>query len=286
METFVDLARLEVGALVDSVIDTTSEAPFGSYAWPATAPEAEVGRFVERQVFGEVFGNSPELLAAEYAPFDDASVFFCIIDHRRRVPAGAVRTILPSSAGLKTLVDIEEIWKKPLDDVLDGTPLGTGDRWGEAWDVATLAVGKDYRGPNTNGLISLALYQAICATAARAGIDIFTAVLDAVVLDLIQDRLHGPFQPFRGVAPRPYLDSPLSVAVWASFRGWCEAMETQDPALYETLALGAGLEPAVSHGDWQRAADLVRMVADACAPVGSAPLSNRSSIWSSETAFA
>ena len=286
MTGFIDLARLEVGALVDGVIDPTSEAAFGSYAWPATAPEAEVGRFVERQVFGEVFGNSPELLASEYAPFDDASVFFCIIDHRRRVPAGAVRAILPSPAGLKTLADIEEVWKRPLDDALAGTPLGSGEHWGDVWDVATLAVAKDYRGPNTNGLISLALYQALCATAVRAGIEIFTAVLDAVVLDLIQHRLHGPFHPFRGLAPRPYLDSPLSVAVWASFRDWCETMQVEDPPLYETLALGSGLEPAVSHGDWQLAADMVRVVAGAAAAPTGRPLSNTSSIWSSERAFA
>jgi hypothetical protein len=40
--------------------------------WDAAA---ELARQVEREVFGEVFGNTSELLAHEYGRFEDASVF-------------------------------------------------------------------------------------------------------------------------------------------------------------------------------------------------------------------
>jgi hypothetical protein len=257
---YLNLARIETGYLVDRIVDPASTAPFGVYAIAATAPESELGRYVERLVFGEVFDNSAEVLATEYDPFDAASVFFCVIDHRRRVPAGAVRVILPSAAGLKTYVDIEAVWGQSLGTVLRGTTL-PGDAH-KTWDVATLAVASDYRGGAFDGLIGTALYQALGATAARAGIDWFVATMDSVVLELFQRKLHDAWKYFPGVGPRPYLGSKLSVPVWGSFREWREEMKTVDPPLLDLIERGEGLEAAVSHVDWDESAALVRSVID------------------------
>ena len=88
--------REQCAALVER---SGSEAPFGTYIVASTDPAAEIGREVERQVFGEFFGNSPEMLAEEYAPFEASSIFLCVIDQRRLVPAGvSLRSCRPTRA--------------------------------------------------------------------------------------------------------------------------------------------------------------------------------------------
>ena len=103
----VDLdLRERCAALVDR---SGSTQPFGLHVVASTDPAAELGRVVERVVFEEFFDNSPELLDEEYEPYEPASMFLCVIDQRRLVPAGVMRLIVPSPAGLKTLDDIERV---------------------------------------------------------------------------------------------------------------------------------------------------------------------------------
>ena len=161
-----------------------SDTPFGLYVLPSADPAAELARAVERDVFFEYFGNTPEMLAAEYDPYDAASVHLCVIDHLRGRAAGAMRLILPSSAGLKTTVDLEAAWDQPVPDVLARTGLELPP--GRVWDIATIAVSPDYRGASTNGLISLALYQGVIQLARHRDVRWVLAILDLVVLDLIQ----------------------------------------------------------------------------------------------------
>ncbi len=84
-----------------------SNTPFGLYVIPSADPAAELARAVERDVFFEYFGNTAEMLAAEYDPYEASSVHLCVVDHLRGQAAGAMRLILPSAAGLKTSVDLE-----------------------------------------------------------------------------------------------------------------------------------------------------------------------------------
>ena len=98
----LDLVHHEMRQLVAEVSDPDAVAPFGVYVWSSSEPGAELGRHLERRVFGEFFGNSPETLAEEYGPYEEASSFFCVVDHRRQLPAGVLRVIRPSPAGFKT----------------------------------------------------------------------------------------------------------------------------------------------------------------------------------------
>lgn len=251
----IDLVRAEVQELVDAVVDPNAEEPFGVYVFASSEPGAELGRAVEREVFGTVFGNSPELLTAEYEPYEPASVFFCVIDHRRRVPAGVIRVILPSGPSLKSLDDLEAVWEARLADVLPASGVHRGTD--EAWDIATLAVSEDYRGERTRGLVSLALYQAVTHAAYRFGVPWWVAVLDVVVLDLIQTQLQRPFSYFRGVEPKRYLDSPSSIPVWTDLGEWARRMADADPALHEFLVDGTGLEGAVSRPNFDRLPSII-----------------------------
>src|SRR5580700_11513343 len=119
-------------------------APLGVYLFRATDPAAELARHVERVVFMETFGNTPELLAKEYAPYEDASIFLCVVDHLRRVPAGTMRIVLPSVVGFKTLDDAEPVWGEPVAAMAARTDIDID--LARTWDIATLAVDPAYRG--------------------------------------------------------------------------------------------------------------------------------------------
>ena len=87
-EPTIDLVREEMRELASSVIDGAGNPtePFGVYVFTADEPAAELARYVERTVFEEAFGNPRELLEAEYGPYESSTVFYAVLDHRRRLP--------------------------------------------------------------------------------------------------------------------------------------------------------------------------------------------------------
>lgn len=222
--------------------------PFGLYGFTGASRESVLPRAVERNVFAEQFGNSPELLAAEYGAYEPSTFFFCVIDHRRNLPVGSVRVLLPSPEGFKTLADIERTWGLPLDDTLERSGLQLDHN--RVWDVATIAVDREYRGKVTQSLVSGSLYQAICRGAYLAEVGWMIAVLDLIVLDLIQAISHDAYQRFAGCEPLRYLDSPASLPVYCDADAYLPRLAEIDPATYALLIDGQGMEEAVRPPDW------------------------------------
>jgi hypothetical protein len=256
--TSLNLAReelRELGSRVVSAAGRPSE-PFGAYVFTAGRSESELARHVERQVFYEFFKNTPELLDAEYGRYEESTLFVCVLDHRRRVPAGVIRLVLPSPAGLKSLADIESVWGHRLDDVLKRTNLTLDSA--RVWDVATLAVDSEYRGRATDGLVSLALYQTVAQLALRASVRWVVTILDVAVLKLIQEATSHAFQGFAGLGPLPYLDSPASLPVYCDLDAYFPRLERADPSMYEILAEGKGLEAAVRPPEWDSLLAMLR----------------------------
>jgi hypothetical protein len=222
--------------------DARPTTPYGRYLIRSCDPAAELARAVEREVFAEFFGNTPELLAREYDPFEAGSTFLVVLDHETHRPAGACRLIEPSTVGNKTVDDVERVWARPSHH--------TQRLARSAWDVATLAVSKDYRGPRTDGLISAALFQGITMVMASNGVRWVTATLDLVVLDLVQHQCGNPFVAFPGTEPRSYLDSPLSLPVYCDGDQFRHRLASDDPGLHSFLFEGTGLEDLVSAPRW------------------------------------
>ncbi len=245
MDLDLDL-RERCAALADR---SGAAQPFGTYVLPATDPAAELGRIVERVVFGEYFANTPEMLAEEYAAYEAASVFLCVIDHRRLVPAGVSRVIVPSTAGFKSVHDIERVWDERPGDVIART--GSDLDLQRCWDVATLATTADYRGRASEGLVSLALYQAIIMGALAGGAPWLVAVMDLQVIDLLSERIGSPFSRYPGIEPRSYLDSPASLPVYVDLEGYGRRLAAQDEAIHSILFDGIGLEAALWTADWK-----------------------------------
>lgn len=253
--TTIAPADADLRQLTAQVMDSGAVEPFGIYMFRSSDSGAELGRHIERAVFLETFGNSTDLLAEEYAPYEDTSVFICVVDHLRRLPAGVLRVILPSAAGFKSLNDLEPWWGEPARAMIERTGLAMD--LDKTWDVATLAVLPDYRGKATMGLVSLGLYQTLTMTAVRSGMDWFVAILDMPAYRMIRWKLRMTFTGYKGVPAMPYLGTPANMPVWCQISEGKKRLEVADPVLHDLLFEGTGLEPAMRPLDLSLADRLV-----------------------------
>ena len=245
-----ELRRLARGAMVPD-----AAAPLGVYLFLASDPAAELARHVERVVFMEAFGNTPELLAKEYAPYEGSSVFLCVMDHRRGLPAGTMRIVLPSAAGFKTIDDAVPVWGEPVGAMAARTGLDID--LARTWDIATLAVGPEYRGKATMGLVSIGLYQGLALATTRSGIEWLLAILDVPVFRMIRWKLRMPMAGFTNVVAQPYLGSPASMPVWCSVSDTERRLARSDPDMHALYFRGEGLEPALRPLDLHGSVGLV-----------------------------
>jgi hypothetical protein len=237
----------ELRHLASSVRAPGAAEPFGAYMFRHDEPGAELGRHVERGVFLEAFGNTPELLHEEYQRYERSSVFIVVLDHLRNVPAGAIRVIVPSRAGFKSLDDIEPVWGVPARDLVERTGIALDPN--KTWDVATLAVEPEYRGTLARGLVTMGLYQSLVLSARACGIDWLIAILDMPVFRLLRWKLRMVMVGYKGIGPLPYLGSA------ASLPAWCDLVDAQrryletDLNLHGVIFEGVGLEPALRRVD-------------------------------------
>jgi hypothetical protein len=246
MGPLADRTHGEIHALVDAVIGGSGAPPaepMGLYLFAASDPAAALGTEVEQTVFFETFGNTPELLAKEYEPYEPWSVLLVVVDHLRRQPAGVMRILVPSPAGFKTFNDVGPLWGVEVDAMLARTGISL-DR-SATWDVATLAVGPQYRGKAATGLVTLALFQGLTMLGWRLGVEWFIALLDMPVFRLIRWKLHMTFAGFTDVPAMPYLGSPASIPVWCRVPDGKERLAERDSDLHDLLFHGVGIEAAV-----------------------------------------
>jgi hypothetical protein len=246
--------KQDLSALLDDVIPPGSTEPMGAYLFSSADPAAELGRRLERTVFLEAFGNTPDLLEAEYDPYEPASIFFVVVDHRRRRPAGTMRIIVPSFGGppFKTLADIPGIWEDSAEALYGrrGYTLPPA----ATWDIATLAVDAGYRGNAAVGLVSMGLYQSVIRTALACRVDYLIAILDDPVYRMAKWKFHHPFVSV--AEERPYLGSDASHPVAMDIATWADRLVTTDPVLRDLLCEGRGLEPALRPLDVEAATSL------------------------------
>jgi hypothetical protein len=255
----MNVADAELRELVEDTIDPDAAEPLGVYVFGPKEPGAELGRNVERSVLLEAFGDTPELLAKEYELYEPASIFFCVLDHRRRVPAGAVRMIVPimDGPGLKTLNDIEPIWGDTPASLLERN--GFEIKLEATWDIATLAVAPEYRAAAASGLVGLGLYQSGIRSARRCGVDWMVAILDEGVHRMAKSRFHSPFYSL--AAPKPYLGSAASLPACLHISEWRSRLLVSNPFLEALMFRGSGIEAALRPLDVEVTADLLASMA-------------------------
>jgi hypothetical protein len=252
------MALDQLREIATELVGARATEPLGLYVIRPEDEAAALPQFVAESVFDESFGADPSLLEQEFAPYDHASVLVCVVDHRRRLPAGAMRLIVPSQSGLKTLNEVESIWGTPhprlfADAGIEYDPPRT-------WNLATLAVAPDYRAPAFQGLITLALVQASSMIAARCDMLWTVATMYVPVLRMLQWKLHRPLTEFPGVEPKayPYHNEAAGLPVWGRLYDWYGRLAERDRILYDVMVRGTGIEPMVRAADWDAAANLVR----------------------------
>lgn len=218
-----------------------ASAPFGAYLFSWDEPGADLARHIEQTVFLEAFGNTPELLDREYERYESASFYICVLDHLRHTPAGMLRVVTPSPAGLKSLNDIEPVWDCPAATLIERTGLSLDPS--RTWDIATLAVADGYR--RGAGLVTMGLYQTLTLAAFHCGVDWFVAILDMPVFRIIRWRLRMIFAGYEGIGPLPYLGSAASLPAWCDVAAAERKLAQEDEDLHAVLVLGRGLEAAL-----------------------------------------
>ncbi|MGH9047207.1 MAG: hypothetical protein ACRDVW_07825 [Acidimicrobiales bacterium] len=248
----------DLRSLCAQIVGDATE-PMGVYAFRPEEPGAALALHVEERVFEEAIGDTAAAVVAdEFAPYDHATLLFCVVDQHRKLPAAMLRLILPSKTGLKSMHDIEPIWGISAQDLFAGSDLDYDPD--HTWDLATLAIGPEYRAAAFQGMVTMSLCQSVSMLGARLGFPWSIALLHVPVLRMLQWKLQRPFNEFNDMEPRPYLDSPASLPAWMHLPEWHRRLADRDRVLYTMMTEGNGLEPAVRPPDWDKAAELAAEV--------------------------
>jgi hypothetical protein len=211
-----DLSDPERNSLTEQFLGTKKQGcgRFACFVLEGADPFANIARQVEREVFEQSFGNDPVMLTREYAPYEESSLFFLVVDTQAKAPAGVLRMIRNSSSGLKTLVDLEDCTKSPTTvltaDVMRHHGIDDLDR---CWDGASATVPRRYR--RSLAAIHLQTLSAWYAAAIGENIEHFVSILDAPIYKIVSGIFALPVVPLAGTSPFTYMGAPNHQAVYA-----------------------------------------------------------------------
>lgn len=189
----------------------------------------------EASVFLEQYGNTSDEWTEEYGPYDATSAFVAITEPGGDAVA-AMRLILPSAVGLKSLVDTgRPPWQ------IDGVRAAhaAGIVMSRTWDVATLALRSGTAGGR--GLLAAGLYHALFRATRANGIEWIVMILDVRVRRLL-NAYHVETQMLPGAHPGPYLGSASSAPVWGEMARMADRQRRVSPDAHRLINLGIGLD--------------------------------------------
>jgi len=182
---------------------------------------ANIGRYVERVVFEESFGNDSTQMVEEYGHYEMCSRFFLSIDIVSKKPIGVLRIIGNSVEGLKSLNDANNIpFNVCLEDVIRyHEKINNLDT---VWDIGTVAKLPEYK--LDRRLTIVKLYRAVYLASLKRGINHWISIIDDSLLQMILDRFGIPFVALADSKPGPYLGSEKSHAVYSFVPDFYEKM--------------------------------------------------------------
>jgi hypothetical protein len=192
----------------------SSRDRFACFEIEGAEPFSNIARQMEREVFQDSFGNDPIMLAGEYEPYEQSSLFFLAVDTEKKVPAGAMRMIRNSAAGLKTLVDLADSAKTPMPVCTDNVRRHHGiDELDRCWDGASATVPRRYR--RSLAAIHRQTLLAWYGAAVRENVEHFVSILDAPVYIIVRRIFGLPVVPLADTPPFTYMGGTNHQAVYA-----------------------------------------------------------------------
>lgn len=195
----------------------------------------EAARECEEDVFLQAFGNTRAQLDEEYGPYNDQSIFLAVTDDAGHV-YGACRLITPGAAGLKTLNDVARApWQ------VDGarSARAAGIDTSRTWDIATLGVRRDFRGPRL--MVGIALYHGLMKATRLNEVATATAILDSHAHRVLAD-VGYLFSTLPGTKAAPYLGSEASIPVFGHWTGLADGQRRMFPDMYRLVTQGVGID--------------------------------------------
>jgi hypothetical protein len=195
--------------------------------------EIAAARDVEARVFLDAFGNTPDVMAQEYGPYDERSRFLAVLDDGSGRALGAVRLIVPNATGeLKTLTDAAGApWHLSAPDTL----RAAGFAGRAVWDVATLAVDPDARAARLE--TTFALCHALYRYTRAAGAQGLVTILDDKVLRVLR-AIGLPWAPMAGATSQFYLGSPASTPCIVGVEECARSVRARRPDLAPAVVDG------------------------------------------------
>lgn len=192
-------------------------------------------RACEADVFRQTYGNTEAEFAAEYGPYEDATIFMALVDESGKVVA-ACRIIRPGQAGLKALNDAA---KDPWN--VDGLRSARAARIDPAhtWEIATICIRPDAGAGRV--LAAAALYHAIARAARVNGIRSLVMIMDERARHLLS-ATGVMTRPLPGTHAAPYLGSPASTPVYGHFAEMADLQRRTNPEAHRLIDLGVGLD--------------------------------------------
>ena len=226
------LAPAEAQWLAEDLLSRADVGP-GRFSTHLIGPDDDAALLslqVAADVFLDSFGNTPELLRAEYGNLLPAMTHVVVLDAARRTAVGTIVVQDGPVEELKSVVDLAgPPWSMPMRRVRAALDVAPGAH--TAADLLLLAADRGYRG---RGVGPILLYAGWVATALR-GRDRWTAILDDTLLGGLAALSGGAVTPL--AESRPYLGSPASTPMTVRLD------PARDPALLDRVQrLGTAVE--------------------------------------------
>lgn len=165
------------------------------YRLEGTGELSNLGRHVEREVFEERFGNTDADMRRVYGAYEAASDFFVVVDRAASRPAGTMRNIRNSAAGLLALRDAG------LSAAAFRAAYGV-DNLDAVWDVGTLAIPAAYRDRGEHHIVAM-LYRGAHLRGALEGMTHYVALVDRHLYRTFRT-MGFAFYPMAGLPPFAY----------------------------------------------------------------------------------
>ena len=248
-----DLSETDIGTMVAALTgrvalslaaqpEATETARYVIHEIAGTDPISNIGRTIECQVFEQAFGNTAEIMADEYGPYEPASTFFIVHDTFDQDVLGVIRIAGEAPIGFKTLVDLSDSSRVkhagiplPLPQ-LDDFFTQHGIEPDKTIDVMTLAVPPKHRGLRSTDIMGTLYHQTIDYSL-RHDINHWFMMLDEHAYGIINS-IGVPLEPVAGIGPVEYLGSEKTYPLFVNVARLTDSMEARELALKNAIAAG------------------------------------------------